>query len=140
MDYRLNNEGIVACVATQVVCCGFRKVSEVVAVTNLLMHEDMRKEVKNMVSNKNLGAIMNRIDGGLLTITMNSLALMVMGGCRRYDDGKLTLTHAGENLCMQIKDGRCHKLNQILKDIPNIIRKIETMGGINLDNRYIITA
>ena len=93
----MNNEGIVACVATQVVCCGFRKVSEVVAVTNLLMHEDMRKEVKNMVSNKNLGAIMNRIDGGLLTITMNSLALMVMG------------LHKGAMDCYSA--GKLHELN-----------------------------
>lgn len=140
MDYRLNNEGIVACVAAQVVCCGFRKVSEVVAVTNLLMHENKRNEVKNMVSDKNMEAIMSRIDGGLLTIIMNSLVLMVKGGCIRYDYGELALTHVGENMCMQMKDGRSHKLNQILKDLPSIISKIETMGGINLDNRYIITA
>ena len=44
MDYRLNNEAIVACVAAQVVKHGCRQLPAVVVITNLLMRDQERKK------------------------------------------------------------------------------------------------
>lgn len=138
MDYRLNNEGIVACVAAQVVNCGFSKVSAVVIITNLLMHEAERKELKSSSESQSVANIMNHIDGGLLTIIINSLVMMIQGGCMEYAKGELTLTQAGYTMCRQMMDGRSHLLNSILKDIPAVKEKVDMMGMNLMNNKYFI--
>jgi hypothetical protein len=138
MDYRLNNEAIVGCVAAQVVRYGCQKLPSVVAVTNLLMHDTERKKVKSMPNSRDLTAIVNQIDGGLLTIIMNSLAILIQGGCLTFDVGVLTLTPTGLNLCEQMKDGRSEMLSGILRDLPAVMKKAEKMENGLLDQRYVI--
>ena len=62
MDYRLNNEAIVGCVAAQVVRSGCQKLSLVVSITNLLMHDAERNKVTSMPNGMDLTVIVNQID------------------------------------------------------------------------------
>ena len=77
-----------ACVAAQVVRHGCQKLSVVVAVTNLLMHDTERKKVKGLTDTQRISMIVNQIDGGLLTIIMNSLVMLMKGGCMTFENGQ----------------------------------------------------
>lgn len=138
MDYRLNNEAIVACVAAQVVRRGCHKLPLVVAITNLLMHDAERKKVTKTVTGNDLTSVVNKIDGGLLTIIMNSLVMLIQGGCMTFGEEELKLTPTGINLCEQMKDRRSKMLSDILRDLPMVMENAENMEEGLLDQRYVI--
>lgn len=127
-----------ACVAAQVVRHGCQKLSVVVAVTNLLMHDTERKKVKGLTDAQRISMIVNQIDGGLLTIIMNSLVMLMKGGCMTFENGELALTEAGLNMCEQMKDGRSNMLVSIMNDMPDVLVKIGTVEGEIMDKRYVI--
>ena len=125
MDYRLNNEAIVACVIAQLVRNGRRRLPVVVGLTNLLMHEKERKKVLSSNNVQELTAIVGQLDGGLLAIIMNSIVMMIKGGCMTFGEDVLCLTPSGMNLCEQMRDGRSKILRNIIADMPSIMRKME---------------
>ena len=127
-----------ACVAAQVVRHGWQKLSVVVAVTNLLMHDTERKKVKGLTDTQRISMIVNQIDGGLLTIIMNSLVMLMKGGCMTFENEELVLTEAGLNMCEQMKDGRSNMLVSIMNDMPDVLVKIGTVEGEIMDKRYVI--
>ena len=127
-----------ACVAAQVVRHGCQKLSVVVAVTNLLMHDTERKKVKGLTDTQRISMIVNQIDGGLLTIIMNSLVMLMKGGCMTFENGELALTEPGLNMCEQMKDGRSNMLLSIMNDMPDVLVKIGTVEGEIMDKRYVI--
>lgn len=127
-----------ACVAAQVVRHGCQKLSVVVAVTNLLMHDTERKKVKGLTDAQRISMIVNQIDGGLLIIIMNSLVMLMKGGCMTFENGELALTEAGLNMCEQMKDGRSNMLVSIMNDMPDVLVKIGTVEGEIMDKRYVI--
>ena len=138
MDYRLNNEALVACVAAQVVKHGCRQLPAVVVTTNLMMHAHDRKNLIREQDTRKIAAIVNKVDGGLLTIIINSLVLMIKGGCMNFADGELLLTASGYQMCEQMQDGRSVILNAILKDLPNVMGRMEKMEDVITDKRYVI--
>lgn len=138
MDYRLNNEAIVACVAAQVVNHGCKKLSSVVQLTALLMVDSTRNKAKLAEKAEIISDAMRMMDGGLLTIIMNSIILLMKGGCMSFANDELNLTQSGMAMCKQMRDERSEMLDGIVKDIPAIIDKIETMG-IKMDIKYVIT-
>lgn len=127
-----------ACVAAQVVRHGCQKLSVVVAVTNLLMHDTERKKVKGLTDTQRISMIVNQIDGGLLTIIMNSLVMLMKGGCMTFGNGVLALTEAGLNMCEQMKDGRSNMLVSIMNDMPDVLVKIGAVEEEIMDKRYVI--
>lgn len=127
-----------ACVAAQVVRHGCQKLSVVVAVTNLLMHDTERKKVKGLTDTQRISMIVNQIDGGLLTIIMNSLVMLMKGGCMTFENEELVLTEAGLNMCEQMKDGRSNMLVSIMNDMPDVLLKIGAVEGEIMDKRYVI--
>lgn len=127
-----------ACVAAQVVRHGCQKLSVVVAVTNLLMHDTERKKVKGLTDAQRISMIVNQIDGGLLTIIMNSLVMLMKGGCMTFENGEFALTEAGLNMCEQMKDGRSNMLVSIMNDMPDVLVKIGAVEGEIMDKRYVI--
>ena len=126
-----------ACVAAQVVRHGWQKLSVVVAVTNLLMHDTERKKVKGLTDAQRISMIVNQIDGGLLTIIMNSLVMLMKGGCMTFENGELALTEAGLNMCEQMKDGRSNMLVSIMNDMPDVLVKIGAVEGEIMDNELL---
>lgn len=138
MDYRLNNEAIVACVAAQVVKHGCRQLPAVVVITNLLMRDQERKKTIGEQDAKKKTTFVCKVDGGLLTIIMNSLVLLIKGGCMKFADGELSLTSSGYLMCEQMEDGRSDMLNEILKDLPALLEQMEKMEDVIEDKRYVI--
>lgn len=138
MDYRLNNEAIVACVVAQVVNHGCKKLSVVVQLTALLMVDSMRNKAKQAERAEIISDALRLIDGGLLTIIMNSITLLVKGGCMSFANDELNLTQNGMTMCKQMRDKKSEMLAGIVKDIPAIIGKIEAMK-ITMDIKYVIT-
>lgn len=127
-----------ACVAAQVVRHGCSQLSSVVVTTNLMMHSQERKNLIGEQDAKKMDAIVNKVDGGLLTIIMNGLVLMIKGGCMKFEDGELSLTASGHQMCEQMQDGRSGMLSEILKDLPAVMGKMEKMEEIIKDKRYVI--
>ena len=138
MDYKINNEAVAACVAAQLVRNGCKSLSTVVGLTNLLMHEKERKRLLSTDNEKDIATITGQLDGGLLTIIMNSLVMMIQGGCMSFEEGVLTLTQSGMSLCEQMKDNRSEMLSVILKDLPAIMEKTMRMKEGLLNQRYVI--
>lgn len=138
MDYRLNNEALVACVAAQVVKHGCRDLTLAVVTINLLMHDKEMRRMKSSTNSEYTATIVNQVDGGLLTIIMNSLVMMIQGGCMRFEEGVLMLTETGMQMCEQMLDGHSSMLVDILKGIPAVMEKLAKMKGEIMDQRYVI--
>jgi len=138
MDYKINNEAVAACVAAQLVRNGCKSLSTVVGLTNLLMHEKERKRLLSTDNEKEIATITGQLDGGLLTIIMNSLVLMIQGGCMTFEEGDLSLTQFGISMCEQMKDRRSKMLSNILRDMPAIMEKTVRMKENMFDQRYVI--
>ena len=138
MDYRINNEADAACVAAQLVRKRCKSLSKVVGLTNLLMHEKERKKLLSIDNEKEISTITGQLDGGLLTIIMNCLVLMIQGGCMTFGEGDLSLTQSGISMCEQMKDRQSKMLSNILKDMPAIMEKTVRMKESMFDQRYVI--
>lgn len=126
-----------ACVAAQVVKHGCRQLPAVVVTTNLLMRDQERKRLASKMRKKKTTFVC-KVDGGLLTIIMNSLVLLIKGGCMKFADGELSLTSSGYLMCEQMEDGRGDMLNEILKDLPALLEQMEKMEDVIEDKRYVI--
>jgi hypothetical protein len=69
---------------------------------------------------------------------MNSLVMLIQGGCMTFGEEALLLTPAGMRLCEHMKDGRSKMLSEILRDLPMVIENTEKMEEGLLDQRYVI--
>lgn len=138
MDYRINNEAIVACTIAQVVKQGCTKLPMAVGVTNLLMQSSARKKALKTDDANELAAVFGQLDGGLLTIIMNSLVMLIQGGCMVYLQDQLVLTDEGLSLCASMVDGKSEKLADCIKDIPFVLSKIDSIASDNVFNRFFI--
>lgn len=130
MDYRINNEAIVGCVIARVVAHGPYEVPFVTGMVNLLMLPRLRKKaLKTDASNiKELSAIYGEIDGDLLCVIMNSMTLLLEGGCLQNTENKLVITETGRQLCQDMTDGKSGMLIAILKDIDGILFKYDSIA------------
>ena len=100
MDYRINNEAITACVIAQVVKRGPYDIPFVIGMVNLLMQKKCRKKAleTSEKNEKNLMMIFGQLDGSLLGVVVNSMAMLIEGGCLQKESGKLFLTEVGQKL------------------------------------------
>ena len=135
MDYRINNEAIVGCVIARVVAHGPYEVPFVTGMVNLLMLPRLRKKaLKTDASNiKELSAIFGQIDGDLLGVIMNSMTLLLEGGCLQNAENKLVITETGKHLCQEMEDGQCIMLREVLRDTDEILFKL---GSIDMTKLY----
>lgn len=134
MDYRINNEAIVGCVIAQMVSRGPYEVPFVIGMVNLLMQPKLRKKaLKTDAYNvKVLSSMFGQINGELFGVIMNSITLMMEGGCLQKIDDNLEITEAGAQLCQDMEDGRCGILRDVLKDIDEILFKFESINMTRL--------
>ena len=131
MDYRINNEAIVGCVITQVVRRGPYEVPFVIGMVNMLMQDKLRKRVLTTHGDKvkDLGILFGQLHGDLLSVIMNSLTMMIEGGCLKRHDNMVMLTDAGLELCKEMNDGKSKMLMRILKDIDNALFKYDSIDA-----------
>lgn len=134
MDYRINNEAIVGCVIARVTERGSYEVPFVTGIVNLLMLPRLRKKaLKTDASNiKDLSTIFGQIDGNLLGVIMNSMTLLLEGGCLQNANNKLVITETGKRLCQDLKDGQCKLLQEVLRDMDEILFKFDSIDKTKL--------
>lgn len=135
MDYRINNEALVACVIAQVVKRGPYDIPFVTGVVNLLMQKKYRKKALTTSGDnvKELTMIFGQLDGSLLGVILNSMTMLIEGGCLQKADGKLILTDSGQKLCQEMICGESKMLNDVLTDVDQILFKYD---GIDLKKLY----
>lgn len=121
MDYRLNNEALTACVIVQVVRNGWADLTEAVGMTNLLMQPSLRKKAMKSDEEGELCRLFGQIDGGMLTVIMNSIVMLEEGGCVERDGHNLKLTPQGVALCQSMSNGRSKVLSGIVESIPTTL-------------------
>lgn len=138
MDYRINNEAVVACTIAQVVRQGCTKLPMAVGVTNLLMQSSARKKVHKTDDVNELAAVFGQLDGGLLTIIINSIVMLIQGGCLAFHQDHLELTDDGMKLCASMKDCKSKKLAGCIKDIPLVLSKIDYIAPDAVFKRFFI--
>lgn len=134
MDYRINNEAIVGCVIARVAERGPYEVPFVTGMVNVLMLPRLRKKAyKTDASNiKELSAIFGQIDGDLLGVIMNSMTLLLEGGCLKNAEGKLEITETGKQLCQDMEDDKCKIMREVLRDMDEILFKFESIDMTKL--------
>lgn len=140
MDYRINNEAITACVIAQVVKRGPYDIPFVVGMANLLMQKKCRKKAleTSEENEKNLMMIFGQLDGSLLGVVVNSMTMLIEGGCLQKESGKLFLTEVGQKLCQEMNDNRSKMLSEILTDMNLIIFNYESIEMKSLYQHFWI--
>lgn len=140
MDYRINNEAIIACVIAQVVKNGPYDIPFVIGVVNLLMQKKYRKKALETSKEdvKNLMMVFGQLDGNLLGVIINSMTMLIEGGCLQKESGKLFLTEVGQKLCQEMNDNRSKMLSEILTDMNQIIFYYESIDMKSLYQQFWI--
>ena len=140
MDYRINNEAIVACVIAQVVKRGPYDIPIVVGAVNLLMRKKFRKKALTTSGDNvmELTMIFGQLDGSLLGVILNSMTMLIEGGCMQKADGKLVLTDSGQELCQEMIGGESKMLNDVLNDMDQILFKYECVDLKKLYQQFWI--
>ena len=129
MDYRINNEAIVGCVIAQVVKRGPYLVPFVTGIVNLLMQDKLRRKILSTPGDRvqELGMLFGQLDGELLGVILNSMTMLIEGGCLERHDDTLSLTGTGIEMCKEMEVGKSRMLAQILKDIDNVLFKYDSI-------------
>lgn len=140
MDYRLNNEGIVACVIAQVVSRGSYDTPFVTGMTNLLLQDRIRKKAIATMADQveELKLLLGQLDGMLFGVIVNSMTMLIEGECLRRAGDRLELTMRGIRLCQNMEDGKCEYLSQMIRDLDRILFKYEAIDICSLYQQYWI--
>lgn len=140
MDYRINNEALVGSVIVQVVRRGPYEIPFVTGIVNLLMQANLRKKAKKTLANdaKTLMAIFGQLNGDLLGIIVNSMAILTEGGCLSRKGNQLEVTENGLRLCEEIERNKCELLTEMTSDMNEIIFKYECIDLSSLYNQMWI--
>jgi len=130
MDYRINNEAIVACVIAQVVKRGPYDVPFVTGIVNLMMQKKYRKKVLVASGDdaNELITIFGHLDGNLLGVVINSMTMLIEGECIHREDGNLALTESGLKMCQEMNDMKSDQLSEILTDMDRILFKYDRIN------------
>lgn len=142
MDYRINNEAIVACVIAQVVKRGPYDIPFVTGVVNLLMQKKYRKKALTTPGDnvKELTMFFGQLDGSLLGVIFNSMTMLLEGECLQKVDGKLALTETGRKLCQDMNNGNSKLLTDVLTDVDQILFKYECIDLNSLYQQFWIAS
>lgn len=140
MDYRINNEAIIACVIAQVAKRGPFDIPFTIGIVNLLMQERTRKKALAIPGNnvKELKVLFGQLDGGLLGAIMNSATMLLEGGCLKRQDEKLVLTATGNELCQDINNCESKMLKAIIDDLDLIQFKYDSIDLSSLYQQFWI--
>ena len=107
---------------------------------NLLMRKKFRKKALTTSGDnvKELTMIFGQLDGSLLGVILNSMTMLIEGGCMQKADGKLVLTDSGQELCQKMIGGESKMLNDVLNDMDQILFKYECVDLKKLYQQFWI--
>lgn len=140
MDNLLNNEGLVSCVAFQILKerpCDFSKLS---ILLSLLMDDQIRTYVMNQDSlfledsifRNERPEFLERIYLEMLPVCLNSMVILIQNGFVETDNNILKLTDKGLSLAEDVSFIGSRRLEKINKDVPFITQLTENYSAADL--------
>ena len=129
-----------ACVIAQVAKRGAYDIPFTIGIVNLLMQERSRKKALEIPSNnvKELKMLFGQLNGDLLGVIMNSMTMLIEGGCVKRQDGKIMLTATGNELCQDINNGDSKMLKAIINELDLILFKYDSIDLSSLYQQFWI--
>lgn len=140
MDNLLNNEGLVSCVAYQILKerpCDFSKLS---ILLSLLMDDQIRAYVmckdslffEDSIFRNERPEFLERIYLEMLPVCLNSMVILIQNYIVETDNNVLKLTEKGRAIADDISLIGSRRLENISKDVPFIIQLTENYSAADL--------
>lgn len=140
MDSLLNNEGLVSCVAYQILKerpCDFSKLS---ILLSLLMDDQIRAYVmckdslffEDSIFRNERPEFLERIYLEMLPVCLNSMVILIQNYIVETDNNVLKLTEKGRAFADDISLIGSRRLENISKDVPFIIQLTENYSAADL--------
>lgn len=140
MDNLLNNEGLVSCVAYQILKerpCDFSKLS---ILLSLLMNDQIRAYVmckdslffEDSIFRNERPEFLERIYLEMLPVCLNSMVILIQNYIVETDNNVLKLTEKGRAFADDISLIGSRRLENISKDVPFIIQLTENYSAADL--------
>lgn len=140
MDNLLNNEGLVSCVAYQILKerpCDFSKLS---ILLSLLMDDQIRAYVmckdslffEDSIFRNERPEFLERIYLEMLPVCLNSMVILIQNYIVETDNNVLKLTEKGRAFADDISLIGSRRLENISKDVPFIIQLTENYSAADL--------
>lgn len=142
MDNLLNNEGLVSCVAYQILKerpCDFSKLSILLSllmddqIRTYIMHQDSLFLEDSIFRNER-PEFLERIYLEMLPVCLNSMVLLIQNDFVETDNNILKLTEKGKALVKDVSFIGSRRLENIKKDVPFIIQLTENYSAVDLFN------
>lgn len=133
MDYRINNEALIACVVAQIVNKGACNVARLTALIPILLNDDFRKKIvrKNQIIESDFYKV-GMSYKELLVSVMNSIIMLIESKCLALTDEELQPLKGNEILCMSMNKSS-KRLSNILNDMDQIL---EYFDNDTIENNY----
>lgn len=140
MDNLLNNEGLVSCIAYQILKerpCDFSKLS---MLLSLLMDDQIRAYVmckdslffEDSIFRNERPEFLERIYLEMLPVCLNSMVILIQNYIVETDNNVLKLTEKGRAFAEDISFIGSRRLENISKDVPFIIQLTENYSAADL--------
>lgn len=140
MDSLLNNEGLVSCIAYQILKerpCDFSKLS---ILLSLLMDDQIRAYVmckdslffEDSIFRNERPEFLERIYLEMLPVCLNSMVILIQNYIVETDNNVLKLTEKGRAFADDISLIGSRRLENISKDVPFIIQLTENYSAAEL--------
>ncbi|WP_308277595.1 hypothetical protein [Prevotella sp.] len=140
MDSLLNNEGLVSCIAYQILkerSCDFSKLS---ILLSLLMDDQIRAYVmckdslffEDSIFRNERPEFLERIYLEMLPVCLNSMVILIQNYIVETDNNVLKLTEKGRAFADDISLIGSRRLENISKDVPFIIQLTENYSAADL--------
>lgn len=140
MDNLLNNEGLVSCIAYQILKekpCDFSKLS---ILLSLLMDDQIRAYVmckdslffEDSIFRNERPEFLERIYLEMLPVCLNSMVILIQNYIVETDNNVLKLTEKGRAFAEDISFIGSRRLENISKDVPFIIQLTENYSAADL--------
>lgn len=150
MDYRLNNEGLIACLIAQVVFRNKTKINNLAQISlmiALLLNDKTRKKLGlyarlidlNDLTDSMSNVTLNILYKELLPVIVNSTVLLMQSGILSLDACSLHLTEKGVAFCNDMNnDFMGQRYQKIIQQVDHVITLHENFSLYELYNKFQI--
>lgn len=127
MDYRLNNEALIACCISPLIERKSLTVAQITLVLTILLNDSMRRIIlttpRIVIDNKKFNKISLSYQE-LLPYIMNSLVLLIQSGCIIIEKDAIKKLPLNSHLSEVIEDRSVGRLRDILNDMEAVLDRI----------------
>lgn len=142
MDYRLNNEAFIACCISPLIEKRSLTVAQITLILTILLNDSVRHLIlstyRNGIDYKKYSKISLSYKE-LLPYIMNSLILLVQGGCIEIKEGMIKKLPSNSHLSSVIESRSEGRLKRILNDIEAVLDYIHSYEIATLYKEFNIS-